>query len=221
MINILKSAVHVGQIASRKVKNGYIGWGCARIFISLQSIMSEPGIIPEDLIARYYAHQPELHRMLLLHSKSVAARALRIAENHPEWNIDRRFVYEAAMLHDVGILYTDAAGIHCNGCHPYLLHGLLGGNILRHEGLCRHARVAERHTGTGLKAQTIIERGLPLPVMDWIPVTLEEKIVCYADKFYSKSRIGEEKTHEQVVRSLSKFGSSEVEIFKQWAELFE
>ncbi|MEE1146170.1 MAG: phosphohydrolase, partial [Bacteroidaceae bacterium] len=84
-----------------------------------------------------------------------------------------------------------------------------------------HARVAERHTGTGLKAQTIIERGLPLPVMDWEPVTLEEKLVCYADKFYSKSRIGEEKTHEQVLRSLAKFGTSGVEIFKQWTELFE
>lgn len=198
-----------------------MGWGSRRIFISLYPVMSELDITPEELIARYYAQQPELQQMLLEHSRAVATRALRIASRHPEWNIDQKFVYEAAMLHDIGILYTDAQGIHCYGRHPYLMHGLLGGNILRHEGLYRHARVAERHTGTGLKAETIIERGLPLPVMDWEPVTLEEKLVCYADKFYSKSRIGEEKTHEQVLRSLAKFGTSGVEIFKQWTELFE
>lgn len=183
--------------------------------------MSKLDITPEELIARYYVGQPELQSMLLAHSRAVASRALSIAASHPEWNLDREFIYEAAMLHDVGVLYTDAPGIHCRGSHPYLMHGLLGGNILRHEGLYRHARVAERHTGTGLKAQTIVERGLPLPVMDWEPVTLEEKLVCYADKFYSKSRIGEEKTHEQVMQSLSKFGASGVEIFRQWMELFE
>ena len=183
--------------------------------------MSTYSISPKELIEKYYAAQPELCSLLLAHSSDVAERALRIAKAHPEWNLDHRFIYEAAMLHDIGVLFTDAPGIHCHGNHPYLMHGLLGGNILRHEGLSRHARVAERHTGTGLKASTIIERGLPLPVMDWEPVTLEEKIICYADKFYSKSRPGMEKTHEQVAQSLSKFGPSDVQKFRQWAEMFE
>ena len=175
----------------------------------------------EEIIGKYCDGQKDLEQLLLLHSRQVAAKAMEVLDLHPEIKADRTFVYEAAMLHDIGVVKTDAPGIGCRGKHPYICHGILGAEILRSEGLPMHARVAERHTGTGLKAQTIVERGLPLPVMDWEPVTLEEKLVCYADKFYSKSRIGEEKTHEQVMHSLSKFGASGVEIFRQWMELFE
>ena len=175
----------------------------------------------EEIIGKYCDGQQDLEQLLLLHSRQVAAKAMEVLDLHPEIKADRTFVYEAAMLHDIGVVKTDAPGIGCRGKHPYICHGILGAEILRSEGLPMHARVAERHTGTGLKAQTIVERGLPLPVMDWEPVTLEEKLVCYTDKFYSKSRIGEEKTHEQVMHSLSKFGASGVEIFRQWMELFE
>lgn len=192
---------------------------CTILFIFAR-VMSNPAVNPEELLSRYYSAQPELHALLLQHSTAVANRALHIAESHPEWALDLRFIYEAAMLHDVGVLYTDAPGIHCHGSKPYLLHGLLGGNILRHEGLFRHARVAERHTGTGLTARTIQERGLPMPLMDWVPTSMEEKIVCYADKFYSKSRPEQEKTQEQVLQSLAKFGPRDVEKFKHWMELF-
>ena len=175
----------------------------------------------EEIIGKYCDGHKDLEQLLLLHSRQVAAKAMEVLDLHPEIKADRTFVYEAAMLHDIGVVKTDAPGIGCSGKHPYICHGMLGAEILRSEGLPMHARVAERHTGTGLKAQTIVERGLPLPVIDWEPVTLEEKLVCYADKFYSKSRIGEEKTHEQVMHSLSKFGASGVEIFRQWMELFE
>ncbi len=183
--------------------------------------MNQQALNPEELLARYCAGNTELLQLLLHHSRAVADRALRIAHRHPEWQLDLRFVHEAAMLHDIGVVYTAAERIHCLGRHPYLIHGMLGGNILRHEGLPRHARVAERHTGTGLKASVIRERALPLPQMDWLPVTMEEKLVCYADKFYSKAHPEAEKTHEQVLASLAKFGPADVEIFGEWMELFE
>ena len=176
---------------------------------------------PLELIHAYYQGQPELESVLVDHSRMVAGRALEIVKGHPRWRVDEAFVYEAAMLHDIGILYTDAPGIHCHGTHPYLAHGILGGNILRHHGLCPHARVAERHTGTGLTAVQIARRGLPLPQVDLTPLSLEEQIVCYADKFYSKSRPGVTKTHEQVEQSLAKFGPHGVAIFRRWSQLFE
>lgn len=83
------------------------------------------------------------------------------------------------------------------------------------------ARICERHTGTGLTRQTIIERGLPDPHQDLLPETIEEQIICYADKFYSKSHLERERTIPQTLQSLEKFGDEGVEKFRHWTELFE
>lgn len=175
---------------------------------------------PIELIDKYTQGNVALHEILLVHSQMVANMALRIAKKHPEMQLDEQFVYEAAMLHDIGIVKTDAPGIHCHGTEHYLRHGLLGGEILRAEGLPRHARVAERHTGTGLTAESIVQQGLPLPPMDLQPETLEEQLICYADKFYSKTHLEREKTPEQVRRSLLRFGEEGITIFDAWLERF-
>ena len=174
-----------------------------------------------NLIHKYYAGQPELEQILLKHSEDVAQKVLEIAEAHPEFHLDRQFLYEAAMLHDIGILYVDAPGICCHGTKPYICHGMLGAELLRNEGLPAHARVAERHTGTGLTKEEILRQSLPLPPCDFVPETLEEKIICYADKFFSKSHLEEVKTPEQAMRSLEKFGPSCVDTFKAWMSEFE
>ena len=174
-----------------------------------------------NLIHKYYAGQPELEQILLKHSEDVAQKVLEIAEAHPEFHLDRQFLYEAAMLHDIGILYVDAPGICCHGTKPYICHGMLGAELLRNEGLPAHARVAERHTGTGLAKEEILRQSLPLPPRDFVPETLEEKIICYADKFFSKSHLEEVKTPEQAMRSLEKFGPSCVDTFKAWMSEFE
>jgi len=75
-------------------------------------------------------------------------------------------------------------------------------------GLYRHGRVCERHTGAGITAAEIIAQHLPIvPARDLLPESLEEKLVCYADKFFSKSRLNEPaKTLERARQSLAKFG---------------
>ena len=175
----------------------------------------------EALIHKYYADNAPLEQLLLRHSRDVARRALQIVHSHPEWKLDEQFVFEAAMLHDIGIFLTDAPGIHCHGTQPYICHGQLGGTLLRQEHLPRHARVAERHTGTGLTAEDIRRQGLPLPPQDFVPETLEEEIICYADKFYSKSRPEQEKSPEQALRSIAKFGPDGEQKFRQWMKIFE
>lgn len=175
---------------------------------------------PEELIHKYCAGNAALEKILLKHSRDVANRALKVVEQHPELIVDKTFLYEAAMLHDIGIVNVDAPGISCFGKEPYIKHGLLGGEILRAEGLPLHARVAERHTGTGLTKEEILRQNLPLPAMDLVPESIEEQIICYADKFYSKSRLDVEKTNDQALHSLMKFGEGGVAVFSKWMELF-
>lgn len=175
----------------------------------------------KQIIEKYYPEDNDLRRLLLHHSQQVARRALLVAEMHPEWEINKDFLYEAAMIHDIGVFLTNAPGIHCFGDAPYLVHGVLGAKLLRAEGCEELARVCERHTGTGLTAAAIIAQGLPLPPADYRPQTLEEQIICYADKFYSKSHPERERSIEQTIKSLEKFGTESVETFKGWAQKFE
>ena len=174
----------------------------------------------EEIIDKYYEGQDELKQLLLLHSRQVADKAMAVLDLHPEIEADRAFVYEAAMLHDIGIVRTDAPGIGCRGTYPYICHGMLGAEILRSEGLPRHARVAERHTGTGLTVKSIQKQGLPLPLMDFLPETIEEQIVCYADKFFSKSKPHRMKTEEEVRQMLGRFPDADLEQWDKWICLF-
>ena len=175
----------------------------------------------EQIIDKYYGGCDALRHILLTHSQSVAQRALRIAANHPQLHIDTKFVREAAMLHDIGIFRCDAPGIACHGTEPYICHGRIGAELLRSEGYERHARVCERHTGAGLSLHDITSQDLPLPHQDFLPETPEEKVICYADKFYSKSNLQKVKTQEQAEKSLAKFGQEGLARFKTWEKLFE
>ncbi len=173
------------------------------------------------LIDKYYPEDNELRHILITHSQSVARKALQIVSFHPELHLDARFVEEAAMLHDIGIFLTDAPGICCYGSQPYICHGRLGAELLRQEGFERHARVCERHTGAGITCRQIVEQNLPLPHQDFLPETMEEKVVCYADKFYSKTHLDREKSIEKAEKSLAKFGEEGVERFRLWESMFE
>lgn len=173
------------------------------------------------IIDKYYPEENALRHILLVHSRDVTRRALQIVDRHPELGLDRQFVEEAAMLHDIGIFRCDAPGIECFGTEPYICHGRIGAEILRDEGFPRHARVCERHTGAGLSLKEIESQNLPLPHQDFLPETLEEQLICYADKFYSKSHLDREKTIEQAQKSLAKFGEDGLLRFRQWVALFE
>ena len=173
------------------------------------------------LIDKYYPEDNELRHILINHSQSVARKALQIVSSHPELHLDAQFVEEAAMLHDLGIFRTDAPGIQCFGSEPYICHGRLGAEILRKEGYERHARVCERHTGAGITCKGIIAQGLPLPHQDFLPETMEEKVICYADKFFSKTHLDREKSIEKAEKSLAKFGEDGVMRFREWERMFE
>ena len=92
--------------------------------------------------------------------------------------------------------------------------------MLRAEGIDKHARVCERHTGAGLSCAEIVKQNLPLPHADFLPETLEEQLICYADKFFSKTHTDREKTLEQAERSVSKHGEEGLARFRHWEKIF-
>lgn len=175
---------------------------------------------PITLIDKYYPEDNERKHILMVHSRLVAEKALWIADRHPELALDKDFLYEAGMLHDIGIFLTDAPGIFCFGDRPYVCHGYLGADLLRSDGYPRHALVCERHTGAGLSLHDIVSQQLPVPHRDMLPVSLEEQVICFADKFYSKTHPEREKTVEKARKSLAYFGDAGAARFDRWCEQF-
>jgi uncharacterized protein len=175
---------------------------------------------PAAIIEKYYNPLSDTYKILMDHSCSVAGKALSIASLHREMNIDRKFVEEAAMLHDIGIIYCDAPKIACTGTEPYIRHGILGAELMRKEGFPRHALVCERHTGTGIYSENVEKQNLPLPVKDYYPVSFEEQLICFADKFFSKTNLGKEKEIDKIRSSLYKYGEDAVLRFNNWCKLF-
>lgn len=174
-----------------------------------------------EIIDRYYSGHAHARRILIAHSHQVATLAVAVAE-HVMQNatVDKDFVEQAAMLHDIGMLFTDTPALGCHGDLPYISHGIIGAELLSKESLPRHALVCERHIGVGLSVADITAQGLPLPLRDMRPQTLEEQIIAYADLFFSKTQEG--MRSEQMVRaSLSRYGHYKVEIFDKWHERFK
>ena len=198
---------------------------------------------PYDIIYHFYPNDTALRRLLILHSEKVRDKAFSILETARQNNsftgllsIDEQLVNDGALLHDIGIGRTYGPGIHCEGSEPYICHGIIGARMLRDlidgnhcsffsvepERMEQIARICERHTGAGLSVRDIVNQNLPItPPRDLVPETLEEKLVCLADKFYSKSGDpSKEKDFERVKRSMMKFGADSTARFEELCRLF-
>ena len=128
----------------------------------------------------------ELFEKVLAHSKKVQEIALRFAVRIP--GADSEFIRVAAILHDIG-------RFRCPPGKDSIRHGVVGAGILRKEGLGEsYARVCETHIGAGISEKDIERQGLSLPKKDYMPMTIEEKIICDADSlvFGKKERSIEE-----------------------------
>ena len=181
------------------------------------------GVLPMAALLRKRCPLPEpWFSVLLAHSRSVAAVAGRLARREGLPRGQEVFVIEAAMVHDIGIFATRAPSLGCPGLAPYYRHGVIGAEILASEGLPAHARVCERHVGAGITREEALARGLDLPGRDLVPETLEEILVCFADKFFSKKQGNAPRmmTTGEVLASLSPFGGRQVKVFSSWLDRF-
>ncbi|MBU1204552.1 MAG: HDIG domain-containing protein [Nanoarchaeota archaeon] len=147
-------------------------------------------------LLRKYSNNKESFSKVLNHSRAVQKLALEIAndirKNH---DVDIDFIKTASLLHDIGRFkcYKENS----------IRHGIVGGEILSKEGLRKYARIAETHIGIGITKQDIKKYRLDLPLKDFIPETIEEKIISYADNFiFDTKRIKISKVIERFSKEL-------------------
>jgi len=173
---------------------------------------------PIKIIQKFYPVDSIAYSFLIPHGQSVVKKALEIARRVPQLNPDLKFIAEAAMLHDIGIFLVNDPEIGCFGDKPYICHGYLGRELLEKEGYPRHALVCERHVGVGISLQDIADQKLPLPNRDMLPVTVEEKIICLADKFFSKNNefLTQEKSIDLIRKEQARFGEEKVRRLDEW-----
>ena len=178
-------------------------------------------IDPEALITRFYPAGSYTRDLLLRHGELVGRKALEVLDRAPWIAADREFIAQAAVLHDIGIGRTRCPELGCTGTLPYVCHGVEGRVILDKMGLSRHGLVCERHVGVGISADQAVRRNLPLPVRDMFPLSVEERLICYADKFFSKTDDGRhEKTIDEITAGLMRYEAEYADRFLSLHRLF-
>jgi len=177
---------------------------------------------PVDIISEYYEPGSRAYNILVRHGKDVARKAVAAAGKVPHLKPNIDFIREAALLHDIGMLLTNTPELGCAGQHPYICHGYLGRELLEKKGLPKHALVCERHVGVGITAEEIKRHKLPLPARNMTPVSIEEQIICFADKFFSKNGNlpAAETPLEDILRTIEQYGPDKVATFQSWLQLF-
>lgn len=153
-------------------------------------------IIPDRELALDLLRRLKIPLSVRRHSEKVADKALEIADKITKTNVDKNLIEIGALLHDVGRTKT----------HGFR-HALIGGKILRERGFSINlARICETHILGGLDKEDAKRFGLP--EKDYLPKTLEEKIICLADKHMAGTR--EVTIKERFERWFQKYGRSRI-----------
>lgn len=115
----------------------------------------------------------------MCHCLNVSKVAVKLAErvNAKGIPVDIKLVEIGSLLHDIGRSETHNID-----------HSAVGGKIARELGLPEPlARIIDRHIGAGIPGEEA--RRLGLPEGEYVPETVEEKIVAYADKLICGSKV--------------------------------
>ena len=123
-------------------------------------------------------HESGCSRNVIKHCKAVTDLALEIAKACKEkgLNVDLELVEIGALLHDIGRAKTHS--VH---------HAIIGAKMAKAMGMPEKViSIIKRHVGGGISKQEAERLGWPQDI--YIPQTLEEKIVSYADKLINGSR---------------------------------
>ena len=134
--------------------------------------------LPSRLQALEILREVGCSTSVIQHCKTVSRLAVEMAEAYKKHgnNVDLKLVEIGALLHDIGRARTHKID-----------HGVIGAEIARSKHLAEPiAKIIERHPLAGITAQEAKKFGLP--VKDYLPHTIEEKIVLYADKRISGPR---------------------------------
>lgn len=120
------------------------------------------------------------------HCKAVRDVAVRMAKKA---NANIRLVEAGALLHDIGRSKT----------HD-ISHVIEGGKIAKKLGFSKELiNIIERHIGAGIPADDAVKLGLQKK--DYIPISLEEKIVCHSDNLIDNFKM--QKIEDEIEKVLS------------------
>ena len=158
--------------------------------------MSEKIVLPTRDIAFDLLKILKVPYQVRRHSLKVAEKALEIASNIKKVKVDIDLVEIGALLHDIGRSKT----------HGFK-HANIGGKILRERGFPPElARICETHILGGLDKEDATTVGLDFK--DYLPQTIEEKIICLADKYMAGTK--EVTIEERFQKWFSKFGKTKI-----------
>jgi uncharacterized protein len=133
--------------------------------------------LPSEETAMNLLEKAGCSKKVIAHCRAVADLAVEIANACREkgLKIDVDLVWIGGLLHDIGRAKTHGVD-----------HGVMGANIARNFNLSgRLVNIIERHIGSGITEEEARKSGLP--VKNYIPVSLEERVVAYADKLIEGS----------------------------------
>ncbi|HIQ39325.1 MAG TPA: TIGR00295 family protein [Methanothermococcus okinawensis] len=135
--------------------------------------------VNNEKFRRYYSLLSELcNKNVVMHCLAVSLYTYEVGlklkgKGH---NVDLDLAVFGALLHDIGRSRTHS-----------IKHGVEGGRIVREYNLGEKlALIVERHIGGGIPKEEAVKLGLP--PRDYIPTTLEEKLVAHCDNLISGTR---------------------------------
>lgn len=124
---------------------------------------------------------------VMVHCRTVRVVADIISERIP--GVDRDLVTAGALLHDIG-----------RSRDHTIMHAVVGAEMAGKLGLSEElVEIIRRHTGAGLDEEDIAMFGLPGG--DYIPRTIEQKIVAAADNLVSDSALVSHRVPAEKLRS--------------------
>jgi uncharacterized protein len=149
--------------------------------------------LPSKEQALYFLHKSGCSANVIRHCETVAELALEIAKACKEKGLDvnLELVEIGALLHDIGRSKTHS--VH---------HAIIGAEIAESMGLPKQVvSIIKRHVGGGITAREAKKLGWPKDI--YVPISMEEKIVSYADKLVEGSRrVPIERTIENLSKEL-------------------
>ena len=121
-----------------------------------------------------------LKKNIIEHILAVEKFALQIAslilKNNPEFKIDLKLISDGSLLHDIGRSVTHS-----------ISHAVEGVKIAKKYNFNQQTlSIIENHIGAGITKEEA--KTLNLPVKDYLPISLEEKIVANADNLIGGSK---------------------------------
>jgi uncharacterized protein len=123
-------------------------------------------------------HKNKCPKTVIDHCKAVADLSVEIATKLQTKNfkVNLQLVEAGALLHDIGRVRSHKVD-----------HGLIGAKVVESEGLPKEVtNIVRRHVGGGISSEEATQFGWPKD--DYMPETIEEKVVSYADKRIDKDK---------------------------------